>query len=218
MHGTMPEDADKLPHPTAFDWKKAWMAYRGCLPHVRQENVVYFVTFRLADALPADRLEQLKESRDQWLAANPPPHSPEQEKQFRQVWTIRLEKLMDAGHGECVLRDSYCRAIVEATLRHDDGKQYRLAEFVVMPNHVHALLQVLPERDLSAVVKAWKSISARRINKYLKSTGSLWQDEYSDHILREESAFWRFEEYIRNNPAHLPADTFTLGCGSLHVT
>ena len=42
--------------PSAFDWKYAAMAHRDHLPHVRQENVVYFITFRLADALPADRL------------------------------------------------------------------------------------------------------------------------------------------------------------------
>jgi REP element-mobilizing transposase RayT len=213
----MPNDSAKMPPPTAFDWNKAWMAHRGCLPHLRQDDVVYFVTFRLVDALPDARLDELKAARDRWLAANPPPHSPAQQNQFRCLWTIQLEKLMHAGHGECVLRHPECRAFVETTIRHDDRTRYRLGQFVVMPNHVHVLLQLLPDGDLSMIVKAWKSISARRINKLLKRTGSLWQDEYFDHIVREEATLQRFEEYIRDNPSRLPPRTFTLGCGSLHV-
>lgn len=45
------------------------------LPHWRQPNVTYFVTFRLADALPAEKLRALKTERETWLKSHPEPHS-----------------------------------------------------------------------------------------------------------------------------------------------
>ena len=43
----------------------------GNLPHWRQDNTTYFVTFRLADSLPRERLEQLQAEKEQWLKAPP---------------------------------------------------------------------------------------------------------------------------------------------------
>ena len=52
--------------------------YRRKLPHWRQEAVIYFVTFRLADSLPIQKLEALKEEKTRWLALNPLPHNERQ--------------------------------------------------------------------------------------------------------------------------------------------
>ncbi len=193
----MLQHSDDPPSPAAFDWKKARFAHRDKLPHVRQDNVVYFVTFRLADSLPAERTRELRQERDRWLAANPLPHSPEQATVFRTIWTTRIENLMDAGLGRCPLANPECREIVAAVLRHDDGLLYRLGEFVLMPNHVHVLVQLLSGGNLSMVVKAWKSVSARRINQTLKQSGSLSQQEYFDHAVRDTASFNRFTTYIR---------------------
>jgi REP element-mobilizing transposase RayT len=201
--------------PSAFDWKYAAMAHRDHLPHVRQENVVYFITFRLADALPADRLNELLRQRADWTRRNPPPHTSEQQREFRQIWTTRIENMLDAGHGECALKDAGCRAFVESTMRHDDGTRYRLGDFVVMPNHVHCLLQMLTGHELSDVLKAWKSISSRQIGKLLGRLGSYWMDEYFDHAVRDEAHLEKFAKYIRENPRGLPVGSFTLGHGGL---
>ena len=191
------------------------MHHRDCLPHLRQQNVIYFVTFRLADSLPESRLRQIRDRRDRWFADNPPPHMPTQEAQYRSIWTAPLEHLLDAGHGACALRRADCRQSLEDSMRHDDGTAYRLGSFVIMPNHVHALLHVPPPADLSDIMQAWKSISSRRINRLLRRRGSLWQPESFDHIVRDKSHWQSFIRYIRRNPAGLPEATFTLGCGSL---
>ena len=128
--------------PAAFDWTQAEIAHRDYLPHVRQENVVYFVTFRLADSLPAERVAELREQRARWMTLNPEPHNSAQAREYRQIWTVRIENMMDAGYGQCVLRDPECRGLLEASIRHDDGSAYHLGPFVIMPNHVHALLQM----------------------------------------------------------------------------
>lgn len=208
-------DQPLQPPVAAFDWRNAALVHRGVLPHVRQDGVIYFVTFRLDDSLPAERVAELKQRRDTWLATNPLPHSPAQEHEFRRIWTVRIENLMDAGHGECVLRDPECRTILETSMRHDDSSVYRLGDFVIMPNHVHALLQMLPGCELSDTMKAWKSVSTRHICRRLGRKGSLWMEEYFDHAVRHTESLAQFVRYIRENPKRLAAGTYTLGQGSL---
>jgi hypothetical protein len=57
-----------------FDSEADFQVYRRKLPHWRQAGVTYFVTFRLADSLPTQKLATLKEEKKRWLALNPPPH------------------------------------------------------------------------------------------------------------------------------------------------
>ena len=203
--------------PSAFSWKLARISHRDTLPHVRQENVVYFVTFRLGDSLPAERVAELQENRERWLRANPPPHNQDQDRDYRRIWTVRIENLLDAGYGDCVLRDAECREILETTLRHDDGATYRLGSFVIMPNHLHVLLHMLAGCELGDAVKAWKSISARRIGKRLGRGGAYWMEEYFDHAVRGDEPLAKFIRYIEENPRHLPPGTFTVGAGTLKI-
>jgi putative transposase len=203
--------------PSAFDWNQARLEHRDNLPHVRQDNVIYFVTFRLGDSLPAVRVAELKQRRDEWMRRNPLPHTPQQEREYRQLWTVRIENLMDAGYGSCVLRDAATRGLLEGVMRRADGSHYRLGEFVIMPNHVHALLQTLGGHMLSKIVKAWKSTSARLIGRQLGRSGSYWMDEYFDHVVRGDKWMDRFVRYIHENPVHLPPGTFTIGAGTLAV-
>ncbi len=203
--------------PSRFDWDRARLGHRGNLPHVRQENVIYFVTFRLGDSLPAERVAELRERRDEWLRRHPPPHTPMQQREYHAIWTDRIERLLDAGYGACVLRDPEYRDMLESSLRHEDGVKYQLGEFVIMPNHAHVLVYTLPGFELSETIKAWKSVSARRVGKRLGRAGSYWMDEYFDHAVRSEESLCRFVDYIRQNPTGLPVGAFTLGQGTLNV-
>jgi len=193
------------------------MAHRDCLPHLRQPNVIYFVTFRLADSLPQEKIRILRARRDHWHEVNPPPHTPEQVREYHTIWTMPLERLGDTGWGSCVLRPALWRAAVAQTLRRGDPDRYRLGAYVIMPNHVHALVQVHTRSQLSEIVQAWKSISAKAINKARNVTGRVWQPEYFDHIVRDRAAYLRLDQYIRNNPKHLPRGDFTLDQGNLTV-
>ncbi len=77
-------------------------------------------------------------------------------------------------------------------------------DFVIMPNHVHVLVSPAPCQSLSQILKAWKSISARHINKALKQRGSFWQEESWDHIVRSPMHLEKYRQYIRDNPNSLP--------------
>ncbi len=65
--------------------------------------------------------------------------------------------------------------------------------FVVMPDHLHWLLQ-LQEGSLSDLVGRVKSISARRLGT------RVWQDGFHDRALRDEDDLQAVARYIVANP------------------
>jgi putative transposase len=197
--------------------------YRRNLPHWRQSGVTYFVTFRLADALPVEVLRALEQERDEWLVT----HGYTSLEHFRQSaeecdqweyakeFNSRWHSLLDSGHGSCVLREKEPRDFVITALRHWHGDRLYLDEVVVMPNHVHALISPAPEQPLEKLLHSIKRFSARQINTLLGRKGSLWQDESFDHIVRSELQLEKFREYIRQNPARagLKAGEYWVGSG-----
>lgn len=72
--------------------------------------------------------------------------------------------------------------------------------FVVMPDHVHWLMQLRPHGELSTTVSAVKSSCARKINRHLGRSGRVWQDGYHNHALRREENIREAARYIVANP------------------
>ena len=169
------------------------------LPHWRQDSVTYFVTFRLADSVPQSKLSVWKLERDRWLSENPKPHDDRQNSEYDELFSARIEKWMDAGEGGCALRNPKCARIVEGALRYFDGERYDLGEYVVAANHVHALVSPGLGDELSDIIHSWKSYSATEINRVLGGSGSLWQKEYYDHIVRSAHAAYNIEQYIQSH-------------------
>jgi REP element-mobilizing transposase RayT len=168
----------------------------GDLPHWRQPGTTYFVTFRCADALPQEKLHQWQQELAQWHAAHPEPHDDATRQEFYERFPQRIQTWLDSGYGECVLREPALREIVESALRHFDGQRYRLQEFVVAANHVHALVTPLGEHRLSDILHSWKSFTANKINEARKKSGAFWQKESFDHIVRSPASLAKFREYI----------------------
>lgn len=199
-----------LPAPPGFigfDETRPVRFYRRHLPHWRQEGVTYFVTFRLADALPQTKLRELAALREEWqrkvgqssaLAAKALPLDLE----FARAVAERVESWLDEGMGSCALQTQEAAKEVERCLRHEDGKRYDLIALVVMPNHVHLLARPYSDSDfpLERMEQGWKGFSARAINRQRGASGSLWQDESFDRIVRDEAHLFRCIQYIGANP------------------
>ena len=176
----------------------------GNLPHWRQEGVTCFVTFRLADSIPYERLAQWLAERKAWQAAHPPPLSRDALREYGRLFPARIEAWLDSGLGSCLLGRPDCRRIVEDALAHFAGVRYLLDEFVVMPNHVHVLATPLGEHRLSGILHSWKSFTGNQINRATGRQGAFWQKESFDHIVRNAASLERFRQYIRDNPKALP--------------
>jgi REP element-mobilizing transposase RayT len=170
------------------------------LPHWQQDGKYYFVTWRLADSLPAQLVRDWKSEADSWLSARHQPTSAEDEKEFHKLFSNRVEAFLDEGLGECILVDPAIVKIVHNALLHFHGFRYDLLAHVVMPNHVHVLFRLEEGHDLGKTIHSWKSFTAHKINKVLGRDGTLWQDEYHDRIVRGEEHLHRLVDYILENP------------------
>lgn len=85
----------------------------------------------------------------------------------------------------------------------------QLHDFVIMTNHLHAIVEITESggRDLGGIVGGFKSYSARGINKLRGVRGvAVWQDDFYDHIIRDEPDLLRIQQYIADNPAKWAED------------
>jgi putative transposase len=118
----------------------------------------------------------------------------------------RIDSLIDAGHGCCILNHPHVAQVIERGLMLGDTVRYRLLAWVVMPNHVHALIEPLAGMNLGRIVQSWKSFSARWINAHADSIGlsarmnPVWQREYWDRFIRDEAHYHSVVGYIHANP------------------
>src|SRR6266550_4245624 len=184
----------------AFDEHAEINHTRRNLPHWEQEGATYFVTFRLADAVPAELARQWRKELETWRKFNPQPWDAKTSYEYRKRFFESREQWLDQGHGGCVLRNAGAAEIVAEGLRHFDGERYHLDAFVVMPNHVHTIVQPRPGYSLKDILRSWKSYTSRAINKSLERTGSLWMKESFDRIVRDWDALASYRDYIARNP------------------
>ncbi len=185
---------------------------RNRLPHWQQEAATYFVTWRLNDSIPKELSDEWRHERNEWVRLYPPPMTEEQEAEFHRLFSTRMDQLMDAGYGECVLRASECREALVTSLRMFDGDRFLMHSWVVMPNHVHVLFSIAEKQTLEKTVGGWKRYSAKDINSLLGKAGALWQKDYFDRMIRDWDHMFRVAKYIRRNPekAGLRDEEYTL--------
>lgn len=142
-----PNLAPATPSPTSLSLSTMLtppQVTRRNLPHWRRSGAIYWVTFRLADSLPAERLAELHREKQAWLGRYPEPWTPGQRADYDTRFNERIQEWLDAGHGSCALAHLEVRACVRECLFRFDGQRLRVHAAVIMPNHVHALLEPLP--------------------------------------------------------------------------
>jgi putative DNA methylase len=98
------------------------------------------------------------------------------------------------------LSDSRVASCVIETLRYgQDGlRLYELLAWVIMPNHVHILIE--PKVSLGRIMKSVKGFSARKCNEILGRTGQFWLDESYDRWARSRDERAHIIDYIEFNP------------------
>jgi type I restriction enzyme R subunit len=121
-------------------------------------------------------------------------------REFQIKFSNRWNDRLDECHGACVLRRPEHSQIVADSLQYFDGERYDLADFVVMPNHVHVLAAFPDEDAMIQQCESWKHFTATNINRALQRRGRFWQADDFDHLVRSVEQFERLRQYICDNP------------------
>ena len=91
-----------------------------------------------------------------------------------------------------------------------------IAEYVIMPNHVHMILRVSSEDprngpmwasaptggNLPTLVRSWKTLVSKELGY------SIWQRSYYDHVIRDEMDYIVKAQHIADNPARWREDGY----------
>ena len=97
-----------------------------------------------------------------------------------------------------LLRDERWANLLIDALEHYRGQGYLLHEFVVMPDHLHAILT--PLTSLEKAVQFIKGGFSYRVKKELESNLEVWQRGFQDHRIRDASDYRLHAIYVRQNP------------------
>jgi putative transposase len=92
-------------------------------------------------------------------------------------------------------RDLVLNSLAETRTAHG----FLLFGYVVMPDHVHAVLAII-SGSLSDIMHQWKRSSASSVQKARGKHGPLWQARYFDFICRRTRDVGNKLEYIHQNP------------------
>lgn len=198
-----------LPNPPGFrgfDPNRGLRIYRRHLPHWRQSGATYFVTFNLADAIPANKQSELASLRREWKHTQMPSATEADWLDFAKRHFSMSERILDAGYGKCFFRnDEYAEELCRALL-HFHEERYELGCFVIMANHCHLTMRPFDDYTLEHNLRDIKSVVARYVNRRERHAGPIWQQESYDRIIRDEEHLYRVVQYIGANPRKARVD------------
>ena len=176
-----------------------------------QQGYCYFVTTRLAGALP-EYVEQnlMNEYKSKVKYLSGISNYKLKWEKYNDLKTSYFEKfdamLTKYDSPVCNLADFEISRIVKESFHYRDKVVYDLVSYSIMPNHVHVLFIPIIGRIanspyiVSKIMQSFKRHTARKINQLLKRKGQFWQHESFDHIVRNYVELSRLVNYTINNP------------------
>lgn len=99
--------------------------------------------------------------------------------------------------------EQFATKLIELFFFYQKQKHIDLGAFVVMPDHYHILFRLLDKKTLAQVIHSINSFMANHARKMLHLIGSLWQDGYYDHAIRNEESLIKQAKYIEANPVRM---------------
>ncbi|WP_439290922.1 transposase [Lonepinella koalarum] len=123
-------------------------------------------------------------------------------------------------NGEMILNENGKIAQQEWLNTVNKRKGIEIDEFIIMPNHMHGILNFInelsefddmikprfnsPKNNLGSIIRGYKSSVSSKIGLGY----SVWQRNYHEHIIRNEQSYNQIEEYIICNPIFWKKDCF----------
>ena len=101
---------------------------------------------------------------------------------------------------ESIFSDSDCAELVVEAIQFVRRERAYVLAYVVMPEHLHALLVPRDNTSISRVMQSIKGYSARIVNEKLGRRGPLWQRSFYDRMIRNEQQLLETVSYVHMNP------------------
>ena len=97
-------------------------------------------------------------------------------------------------------RADVAELLIATMFRHRDSGEFAVYEYVVMPNHIHALLSLEDDQTLGRAMQLIKGGFSHALRESGLAMKAVWQPKYYDHRVRDTGEYQRIRNYIRNNP------------------
>ncbi len=128
-----------------------------------------------------------------------------------------------SGFVELFNQDEYAQILIRNLSFYREKFEFKLLAYVIMPHHVHLIIQPSPKGNISEVVRDFKKYTAKEIIQLLKDEKrfdildvfhkttqeyhskenrqyQVWEDRFDDLALHSGKVFRTKLEYIHNNP------------------
>jgi putative transposase len=97
---------------------------------------------------------------------------------------------------KALINPPLAEGILDSARFYETKMHWHITLFLLMPDHLHAILSFARDQAMSDVIRAWKRFNAR-------TNHVLWQEGYFDHRLRPDERGVQLSakmNYIRQNP------------------
>lgn len=188
------------------------MFHRRNLPHLYQEGATYFITFRLFGTIPTDLLKRWHYEFEESINLIPEKDTESISKLQKQFFQ-KFDHYLDTEPKDIKwLQQPEIAKIVMDRIESLHDIRYHLLAYCIMPNHVHLLIRhfssdMLPiskRKDkgspLSETMQLIKGATAKYCNEALGLTGTFWQHESYDYLVRNREEQDKILQYIVKNP------------------
>jgi putative transposase len=82
-----------------------------------------------------------------------------------------------------------------------DRHGWAVGRYVITPDHVHFFCSAeLNSKALPTFMQGWKQWTSKRIVRELNFCGTVWQEEFFDHVMRSSESYSQKWDYVRENP------------------
>ena len=170
----------------------------GRLPHWEVVDGRYFITIHLAGAIPrtaCQRIRSIGASLEKIPQSNFAARS-----RIQRLIFLEMETWLDRSLYRPFLSRPEIADLVRESIDYRGKRDWKMFEYVLMPNHVHLFCELRRE-GLKSVIEDFKRWTGHKALKVLNQTSDrFWQDEWFDHWSRSDEEDDKIINYIRQNP------------------
>jgi putative transposase len=102
-------------------------------------------------------------------------------------------------HQNLFQKDENARLLIATLLKYRDAGEFELHDFVVMPNHLRAVLSVNDGKAIGRAVQLIKGGFSHALH-LIGCARTVWQPGYHEHRVRDGQEYQRIRNYVAQNP------------------